>query len=155
MRTRQFLLIVFATALAGSAPAWGWQDCSTSCSRYIQGKCVEYTQTCTDKGTYVTPDFGAIAYGRANQAYGFSHGWGTRAKAESVALQKCRQHGNDCEVMVWFKNQCGAVVVRGDTRVGYWGLGKSAGEARNVAMKECAKDHGQKCEVLASQCAKP
>jgi hypothetical protein len=105
-------------------------------------------------GPYITPDFGAIAYGRTKKAYGTSYKWGTRAKAESVALQKCGKYGNDCEIIVWFSDQCGAVVTRSDSQVVHWGLGKTEGEAKSKAMKECTKNNGQKCEVLISQCSK-
>ncbi|MGD0230438.1 MAG: DUF4189 domain-containing protein [Syntrophorhabdales bacterium] len=145
--------LIIIAAILMIKPAWGWQNCTTSCSRYIQGQCVEHTQHCTEEGTYVTPDFGAIAYGKTKKSYGTSYKWASRAKAESVALQKCSQYANDCEIAVWFRNQCGAVVTRSDNQLYYWGLGKTEGEAKSVAMKECTKNNGQKCEVLISQCA--
>jgi hypothetical protein len=145
---------VALAVLAGSAHA---ELCQRVCARYdYHGGCAEYKEQCTgDSSSRSTPspDYGAIAYGRTKQAYGASYRWGNRAKAEGNALQRCRKYGDDCEVMVWFMNKCGAVAVRVDTKVGYWGLGNSEDEARSVARQECAKDHGQRCEVLVSQCA--
>ena len=143
------ILLVFS----GAAPARA-QECSTSCSRYEEGECVEYMHTCTDTSSAPRPSYGAIAYGRNSGAYGFSHSWDSEAKAESVAMENCGKHGTDCEVMVWFERKCGAVAARSDSTVAYWGLGNSDGEARSVAMNRCAKDNGSQCEVKVSQCSK-
>ena len=134
-------------------PVWGWQNCATSCSRYVQGQCVEHTRHCTEEGTSATPDYGAIAYGKARKSYGTSYKWSSRAKAESVALKKCSAYENNCEIAVWFKNKCGAVVTRSDSQLYHWGLGNTEGAAKSVAMKECTNNNGRKCKVLISQCA--
>ncbi len=145
------LLIILAILYV--KPVWGWEKCETNCSRYEQGQCVEYRRHCTEEGAYGTSDYGAIAYGKTKKSYGASYKWGSRAKAESVALKKCREYENDCEIAVWFKNQCGAVVVPGDSQLYYWGLGNTESAAKSAAMKECTKNKGRKCEVLISKCA--
>jgi hypothetical protein len=97
--------------------------------------------------------FGAIAYGRASKAWGESYKWESQRKAESVAMQNCAKHGNDCEVMVWFERKCGAVAA-GEGATAYWGLGDSDGEARADAQSKCAKASGSDCEVQVSRCSK-
>ena len=154
MRTRRFFLIGLAAMLAGSAPVWAWQDCWTSCSRGVEGRCVEYTQTCTERSSAPAASYGAIAYGRKSQAFGYSHGWDSRTKAESVAMQNCGKYGSDCEVMVWFERKCGAVAVPRGSTAAYWGLGNSDGEARSIAMGQCTRDNGRQCAVKVSHCSK-
>jgi hypothetical protein len=143
-------LSTIAAILAAPASA---QICSTMCSRYEEGECVEYEHTCVSEPSPPRPSFGAIAYGKASDAFGFSFGWNSQAKAESVALRNCAQHGSDCEVMVWFDRRCGAVAARGDHKCVYWGLGNSARAAQNVALTQCTKDHGPTCAVKVSQCS--
>ncbi|OQX19832.1 MAG: hypothetical protein BWK76_03250 [Desulfobulbaceae bacterium A2] len=147
------LLIGLAAVLGSGTTVWA-QDCSTTCTRYVQGRCVEYTQNCPGNSSTPAAFFGAIAYGRQSEAFGSSHGWGTREKAESVAMETCAKYGKDCQVRVWFKNQCGAVVARPDNPSVYWGLGGSEGEARKNAMSQCVKDNGQNCTVITSHCSK-
>jgi hypothetical protein len=139
-------------ALTAGTPAWAQVPCSTVCSRYDQGQCVQYTHY--DCGTPSTPaaSYGAIAYGRTSQAFGYSHRWGSEAKAESVAMQNCGQHGDDCEIMVWFENKCGAVVSGGGATA-FWGLGNSENEAQADAQKKCQDGGGSDCEVQVSHCS--
>ena len=102
------------------------QACVPGCSNYIQGKCSQWT-TCIpgSSPTVSMPSYGAIAYGRTSRAWGNSYHWGSRAKAgKSVALKNCEQHGNDCEVIVWFDRRCGAVVP-GEGTAAYSDVGRS------------------------------
>lgn len=140
-------------ALAANAPAKA--QCSFGCNRYVQGQCVEY-RSCTPGvpgSSAPPPSYGAIAYGRKSRAWGHSYHWGSQAKAERVAMQNCAKHGDDCEILVWFKRKCGAVV-SADGTVAYWGLGDSDAQARAEAQSQCAKDGGKNCEVQVSQCSK-
>jgi len=149
-RVRQ--LAAFCVLLGWAAPGWAWQSCSTECSRYEEGDCVEHTQTCTE----VSPpaeSYGAIAYGRTSRAFGYSYSWPSRAKAESVAMNNCGEHGDDCEVMVWFDRRCGAVAV-GQGSTAWWGLGNNEGQARADALDKCANDGGEGCEIRVSQCSR-
>jgi hypothetical protein len=129
------------------------QICSTMCSRYEEGECVEYEHSCVNEPA-PSPSFGAIAYGKGSDAFGFSYGWNSQAKAEAVAMQNCAQHGSDCEVMVWFDRRCGAVAARSDHKYVYWGLGDGDGAARSVALNQCTKDHGPSCTVKVSKCSR-
>jgi len=140
---------VLLTLTAGP-PAWA-QDCTTECSMYQEGECIEYWHHCTEDLPVFS--FGAIAYGRTSRAWGYSYSWDSQAKAESVALQNCAQHGNDCEVMVWFDRKCGAVVAA-EGASAFWGLGDSEAEARADAQTKCEQGGGKDCKVCAYQCSK-
>jgi serine/threonine-protein kinase len=140
-------LLLIALGRAASA-----QVCETSCSRYEEGQCVEYTETCT---TPPPPEsYGAIAYGRSSRAWGYSYQWDSREKAEQVALQNCGQHGDDCEIMVWFDRKCGAVAAGAEGTDAYWGLEDTDSGARSRALAECEKDGTQGCEIEVSQCSR-
>jgi hypothetical protein len=148
--------MVFAAMLvAGSSPAGAIQRCHTTCDQsYADRGCVVWRTHCEDDQAAPTTSYGSIAYGRNSQAFGFSHGWENQSKAESVALQNCGKHGNDCEAIVWFERKCGAVAARGDSTAVFWGLGNTPVEARKVAMDNCTKDNGRDCEVKVSHCSK-
>jgi hypothetical protein len=139
-------------ALASSAPARA--QCSFGCNRYEQGQCVEYRECSPWSATPSAPatSYGAIAYGRTSRAWGYSNRWGSQAKAESVAVQNCAQHGNDCEVMVWFEHKCGAVA-SGEGTAAFWGVGNSDGQARADAQSKCMSGGGKVCKVEVSQCS--
>lgn len=140
-------------ALTASAPARALCFNSTMCSRYDQGQCVEYTTHSCPNPPPPPPSYGAIAYGRASGAWGSSYRWDSQAKAESVAMRNCAEHGDDCEVMVWFKEKCGAVA-SGEGTTAFWGLGDSDGQARADAQSKCVNGGGKACEVQVSQCSK-
>ena len=149
--SKLFLALALFMAFAAIAPARA-QVCSTMCSRYEEGNCVEHEQTCVTPPA-PKPSYGAIAYGRKSQAFGYSFQWDSQAKAESTALQNCAKNGPDCEVMVWFDRKCGAVAARSDSTVAYWGLGETVGQARTTAISQCTKDGGRQCGVKVSQCS--
>ena len=136
-------------ALTGSATAL--EQCETYCSRYEQGQCVEHAQRCTY--TPPAPLFGAIAYGRKSEAWGDSYSWGSREEAEKVALQICAQKGDDCEILVWFDRQCGAVAT-GENGAPFWGLGDGIGAARGSALAKCSESGSKNCDVKASTCSR-
>jgi hypothetical protein len=139
--------------LIASAPARA--QCSYGCTRYEEGQCVEY-QSCTpgsSSSSGPAASYGAIAYGRTSRAWGYSFHWGSEKKAESVALHNCAQHGDDCEVMVWFMRKCGAVAA-GEGTDAYWGLGNSDDEASADAKDKCVNGGGKDCEVQVTQCSK-
>jgi hypothetical protein len=147
-------IIVAIFIFAGASSVAHAQICTTTCSRYEEGECVEHMQMCNKETARPAPSYGAIAYGRTSGAYGFSHGWSSQKKAESVALQNCAQHGSDCESMVWFDRKCGAVTARSDSTAAYWGLGNGAGDANAEAMRQCTKDKGQHCTVKVTHCSR-
>jgi hypothetical protein len=155
---RQSSIIVtaaLAVLIALSMSAQVQAQCTFGCNRYDQGRCVEYRTCSPGTSTPSAPaaSYGAIAYGRTSMAWGYSNRWGSQAKAESVAMRNCAQHGKDCEVMVWFERKCGAVAAD-DGTTAYWGLGDSDGQARADAQTKCVKGGGNACEVQVSQCSK-
>lgn len=128
-----------------------------TCTRYIQGQCVEYHldvpgPSSPGGGSRPAASYGAIAYGRGSGAWGVSHNWGSRARAEREATLRCREHGNDCEVRVWFDRKCGAVA-SGDGDTTFWGLGDNERQARAETLKKCADGGGKTCVMQAYQCS--
>ena len=153
MRARQVLppaLGVFLLLSAGT-PVRA-QVCTSTCSNYVQGQCVEYTQRC-ETPPPPQPGYGAIAYGRTSRAWGNSYHWDSRAKAESVAMSNCAQRAQDCEVMVWFEFKCGAVVSGAGTTA-FWGLGDGIGAARGDALNKCKKAGSKVCDLQVSECSR-
>ncbi len=142
--------------LAAGAPARVQAYCPNECKRIDpeHGYCIEFgpvSPGCTESSA-PAPSYGAIAYGRTSRAWGYSNRWGSQVKAESVAMNNCAQHGNDCEVMVWFERKCGAVA-SGEGTTAFWGLGESDGQARADAQNKCVQGGGKVCEVQVSQCS--
>jgi hypothetical protein len=97
--------------------------------------------------------YGAIAYGRRSGAWGYAVHRASQAKAESFARENCARHGNDCEVIGWFEDKCGAVA-SGEDANAFFGLGDSDGQARADARDKCAEGGSKVCEVRVSQCSK-
>jgi hypothetical protein len=146
-----FALAVVAVAVT-ALPAQA-QVCTTTCDEYDQGTCVTERTTCTTPEP-PKPDFGAIAYDTATGAWGESYHWENRDKAESVALQNCQDNkGTDCQVMVWFDRNCGAVAVDDDGNA-YWALGDGEGAARENAIGKCNAGGSKDCAVQASECSR-
>ena len=128
------------------------QVCTTTCSNYIEGECSEHTTTCTTPPP-PPPAYGAIAYGRKSGAWGYSDHWNSEQKAESVAMANCAQNGNDCEVMVWFRNECGAVA-SDQADEAFWAIGDGEGVANENVLNACAKGGGKGCKIEVSQCSR-
>ena len=143
--------LLVALTLGGRAQA---QVCESSCSMYVEGHCVQYTEHCTTPEAPPKPSFGAIAYGRSDGSWGSSYHWGSQEKAESVALDTCAKQGaKDCEIMVWFDRRCGAIAA-GEDRVVVWGVAETEGQARGDAHAKCARAGNKACQMLASQCSR-
>jgi len=115
--------------------------------------CTESRDECVNQCSSVGPAYGAIAYGRTSGAWGTSYQWDSQEKAESVALQNCQKYASDCEVLVWFHDECGAVAA-GDDGSAYWGLGDGEGAARENAVNKCAQGGGKNCQIQAAQCSR-
>ena len=142
------LLLIIIAALPAEA-----QVCTTTCDEYDQGECVTERTTCTTPEP-PKPDFGAIAYDTATGAWGDSYHWESQDKAESVALQNCQaNNGTNCQVMVWFDRNCGAVAAD-DGGNAYWALGDGEGAARENVMGKCAQGGGKSCAVQAARCSR-
>jgi hypothetical protein len=146
---------VLLALTAAALPTRAQVPCSTVCSNYIEGKCSQYTHYSCNGAAPSAPanSYGAIAYGSTSRAWGTSYHYGSEAKAESVAMQGCKQRGDDCEVMVWFDRKCGAVVAA-EGAAAFWGLGDSEAEARADAQTKCEQGGGKGCKVWVYQCSK-
>lgn len=139
------LLLWFAT----SAQA----QCTTTCSNYVEGECSEHTTTCANPAP-VSPNFGAIAYDRKTGAWGYSYNWNTQREAEDNALAQCKKNdGPDCEVMVWYQRECGAVA-SADGDEAYWGTGDGEGAAGANALASCKRDGGKNCNIQVEECSR-
>jgi hypothetical protein len=141
-------------ALMSAAPA-RVQDCTTTCSRYEEGECVEHMRMCKSSpegGTVARHQYGAIAFGRASHAWGISERWGTLSQADSAAMARCRENGAGCEVMVWFDRRCGAVAA-GRNATAFWGLGLTESRAKAAALASCVKGGGQPCTPWVWHCS--
>ena len=93
---------------------------------------------------------GAIAVddsvGETDPAYGFSTGYDTEAEAKRAAMKFCKENGDNCKVVVWFKT-CGAYA-SSKKYYGY-GYGATKGKATAAALDMC----GQKsCKVVVAEC---
>jgi hypothetical protein len=127
-------------------------QCTTTCSNYIQGECSEHTTTCANPAP-ASPNYGAIAYDRKSGAWGYSYNWDTRQQAENNALANCKKNSRNCEVMVWYQRECGAVVSAAGNNA-YWGTGDGTGAAGQNALASCRKDGGKDCKIEVEQCSR-
>jgi hypothetical protein len=83
--------------------------------------------------------YGAIAFSETSRAEGWSYEHLTRSSAEQRALNECALHADDCQVVIWFRNACGALAVgRGNA----WGAssGNSRQAALDAATRDCSHD---------------
>ena len=83
----------------------------------------------------------------SDAGYGIGYG-DTRQTAESAAMKKCKDAGNDsCKVVVWYK-KCGAYASSNDKYgIGY---GTSESTAKSTAMEQCGSNA---CRIVASDCS--
>jgi hypothetical protein len=141
-------------AVSGAAQA----DCVSACQAAtycdsemtVSGECSQRLNDC-----YATECnkklYGAIAYGTQSGAFGTSYDFSDAPSAEKEALSNCRDHGDDCQVVVDFWNTCAAVAASGD--IVRYGLGDTEDEAEGDAVATCEKDGGTQCAVQAWSCA--
>jgi hypothetical protein len=107
------------------------------------GFCLAVAQPTSAMADY----FGAIAFSTSDGAVGYSYDFGSREEAEERALQEC---GAGCEVVLWFKNACGAIAAGAGHGYGT-GWAGSRGEAEGIAMRYC-RQNAEGCEVLRWVC---
>ncbi len=98
--------------------------------------------------------FGAIAYDRNSQAYGYSYDQPDSDSASNVALKNCQKHGDGCEVVYGFSNSCAALAAGNTDRYGI-GEGANRDRAQKNAMSSCVQTGSENCEVLVWSCALP
>src|SRR3989338_5865201 len=163
---KQLLLVFFALlffACFGAADARA-ADCYTECLQvsgcwkpepggnvsYCSDTQARFSSSCRDSGPSGGGKiYGAIAYSKRNGAYGYSHGWTSRKKAEKVALKNCSDNGSGCKSVVWFYNSCGAVA--SDGRHVTSGRDSTSRIAAEQALGKCNKSFFKgKCKAVVS-----
>lgn len=96
--------------------------------------------------------FGAIAYCRSTNVYGYAINQVSRNVAEATATAYCKDSGGtNCRAEVWFKNTCGAVSVSRDKKV-FWAYGPTQARARQLALEECSKTQVG-CKIVYGVCS--
>ncbi|MCX6550773.1 MAG: DUF4189 domain-containing protein [Acidobacteria bacterium] len=129
-----------------------WSSCSaeplgSSSKSACVDRCIKYT--CRASADV----WGAIAYSKADKAYGYSFELDDEATARKVALDKCRKYGNACVVETAFKSACGAVAAGGSQVA--WGIDRTRQAAEQRALAECARLGAKGCEIQTWVCSAP
>ena|SRR3990172_1201328 len=91
--------------------------------------------------------YGAIAYEPGRRATGYSYDFKTAREAKIEALKQCRDPA--CEVLVSFRNACGAIAQGPGKPVAVTGATRA--EAQTKALRRCGH---QACEIVAWACTK-
>ena len=102
--------------------------------------------------------WGALAASPSTAWAGAATGESNKQRAESIALEKCREHGpTDCRVMMSYYNQCAAWVVPKSKKGGGSGIGRGPTIERAIAQanKICTDPSGAGCEAVYTDCTKP
>lgn len=100
-------------------------------------------------------NFGAIAFSSTTEVFGYSFDFENRADAESRAVSECIKAGgdSDCEAVVWFNRDCGALASDGAGTYGAdWGT--TTQEAESKAQSNCQHNTNQPCVIRTSLCAR-
>src|SRR4051812_29540671 len=94
------------------------------------------------RGASAADHYGAIAFSQDSGNVGYAYDYASRAAAEERAVEEC---GSGCEVVVWFRNACGALATGDDNGYGS-GWATSRGEAEKIALSGC-NDNVKNCSV--------
>lgn len=98
--------------------------------------------------------WGAIAMDNASGKTGIAGSKSSRRKAEQAALAQCKgKGGGNCQVKLYYSNQCGALAWGSDQM--FTARGVTLEEASEYAVNECQSQTGGKCEVFFSDCSLP
>lgn len=98
-------------------------------------------------------NYGAIAYSSSSDVFGRSWNYSSREQAELRALRECqsRSAGNDCTVVTWFRDACGALATTPNNEYGGdWG--DTIIVAERNALQICSQ-YGKDCTILTAVCA--
>lgn len=97
--------------------------------------------------------YGAIARSPSTWAHGYSYDYANRYAAETRALRECESQSGtgDCEVMVWFRNACGALA-EGSYGAAGSGWGSTRSIAEDYAMQSCYGVGGNACRITRWVC---
>jgi hypothetical protein len=95
---------------------------------------------------------GAIAIGDCD-GHGFAYNHRSYGAARAAALAECRAAGNNnCQVVVVFRNACGAFAIGGQCGARGWAYAGSRRQAERLALNECIKHGGTSCYVRRWVC---
>jgi serine/threonine-protein kinase len=87
-------------------------------------------------------NYGAIAFSQDSGKVGWAYDYRSRSAAEERALEEC---GNDCEVVLWIMNACGALATGDDNGYGTGWAGSRA-RAEEIAKANC-EEHADNCRI--------
>jgi hypothetical protein len=105
-----------------------------------------------DDNVIATDNYGAIARSPISGDKGFSWNYSDRDGAEERAINECNSlsGSTDCEILVWFRNACGAIAESDDGGAGTgWGANEEL--ANQYAIESC-NSIGTGCEVTRTIC---
>ena len=102
--------------------------------------------------TVCSDQYGALAYSRSTGAYGYSYDFDSEARAKRTALNNCGRGAPDCQVVITFIDQCGALAETPRHEVST-GLGKTRKEAEDRSLAACRAAGGKDCSVAAWTCS--
>ncbi len=106
------------------------------------------TATPADAATHLKKSaYGAIAYEPGRRATGYSYDFKSAREAKVEALKQCGDPA--CEVLVSFRNACGAIA-QGPGKP-FAVTGATRAEAQTRALRRC--DH-KACQIVAWACTK-
>ncbi|MGK7890800.1 MAG: DUF4189 domain-containing protein [Leptolyngbyaceae cyanobacterium] len=97
--------------------------------------------------------YGAIARSPSTWAHGYSYDYANQRAAETRALRECESQSGtgDCEVMVWFRNACGALAEASNGAAGS-GWGSEREIAEDYAMQSCYDVGDRTCRITRWVC---
>lgn len=131
-----------------------WANCDAdyySCVRaYEERSCATTRSICTQRCLF-TKNYGAFAHSAESDVYGYAFGYETQEGAERRALSECGEDADDCEIVLWFWNTCGALA---QDEAGTYGTawGDGAGAARAAALADCEANGGTDCAIVETVC---
>ena len=157
--THRLWFALVGICLAGAAQAQGVNACIDRCfsnfSPSQNNGSTELRDECLEQCKAPSAAYGAIAYGAKSTANGYAFGKASAADAQRTAMDNCRQHGDDCKIVVNFLNRCAAVAAVESKGRFSTGQGLTRAEAQNNAMKACQSQVGGACAIEVWSCALP
>jgi hypothetical protein len=97
--------------------------------------------------------YGAIATDEPRGAMGAATNMLSKISAENAAMSNCKEKGGvNCDIQIWYTNQCVALVVGG--KIFNVNSGASVTEAAEKGMQMC-KPVANDCHVYYSACSLP
>lgn len=92
-------------------------------------------------------NFGAIAFSQTSGRVGYSYDYASSGDAARSAVNSC---GQDCRLVLWFGNACGALAVGSGHGYGS-GWANDHVDAENIAMNNCSANTSN-CQIARWIC---